>query len=247
VDIVEFILVKGTYFDLQDADTALMLAIHNNHRKTVKLLVEKVAQTGIQQAFMYASERGHKDIVEFLFEKGVHIDLQDDDGNTALMAAIQNDHRETVLLLLKKGAQTGIQNALIYASKRGFVEILEYLLDNGVQIDVQDDDGRTAFMVAVQSNVEVAVLFLLDRGAQLDLQDMDGCTALMLACKEGHSEIVKLLVSRGARLDLQDNNYNSAITWARICNHEDVFDFLYEYILIVEVNTLELCIRLCFE
>jgi ankyrin repeat protein len=57
---------------------------------------------------MLASNKGHREMVELLLEKGASIDLQDDRRETALMLASKKKsqrHREVVEVLLAKGAR----------------------------------------------------------------------------------------------------------------------------------------------
>ena len=70
------------------------------------------------------------------------------------------------------------------------------LIDAGAQLDLQDDMGCTALMVASrdhdEGNTEIAVA-LINARAQLDLQDDDGFTALMVASNECRTEIARAL------------------------------------------------------
>ena len=100
-----------------------------------------------------------------LINAGAQLDLQTDEGCTALMDA-------------SCGGQTEIAVALINA---------------GAQLDLQNYRGDTALMVAsVEGCTEIAVA-LINAGAQLDLQNDEGCTASDLASAHGHPEIVQAL------------------------------------------------------
>ena len=51
---------------------------------------------------MCAAEKGRKDVIELLLQNNASPDLQDKNGNTALMCAAQNGYTEIVQLLLEK-------------------------------------------------------------------------------------------------------------------------------------------------
>ena len=54
---------------------------------------------------MYVSENGHSKVVQKLLASGVQVDLQNENGSSALMQACQNEHNEIVQILLASGAQ----------------------------------------------------------------------------------------------------------------------------------------------
>ena len=58
---------------------------------------------------MSASKNGHGEVVKLLLEHGAQVDLQEENGWSALMSASQNGHGEVVKLLLEHGAQVYLQ------------------------------------------------------------------------------------------------------------------------------------------
>lgn len=74
---------------------------------------------------------------------------------------------------------------------------IEALLEAGYDIDVRDDEGRTALMVAVSShqNRDV-VVYLLETGADPNARDYSGVTPLMYAAfNNDNPEILSILLS----------------------------------------------------
>ena len=119
-------------------------------------------------------------------EKSLQVDLQDEDG----------------------------QSALMFASVSGHHEVARLLLENGARVDLQDKDGRSALMLAsVRGDSEAAAL-LLQHGAQVDLQDKTGRSALMYASKHAQCDVAELLLDRGADIDLQSTQWESAMSLA---------------------------------
>ena len=79
------------------------------------------------------------------------------------------------------------------------IEELHELLAHGVDVNLRQDAGVTALMIAAYHGRIEMVRALTDRGADVNLADKDGFTAAMLAHQRGYAEIVSTLVARGAR------------------------------------------------
>jgi len=79
---------------------------------------------------------GNCDIVHALLEKNADVDAQDNDGATALMLAIINEHLEVIMALLSKNSNLNIRDyegstALMNACKDGSINCVRLLLDKG--------------------------------------------------------------------------------------------------------------------
>jgi ankyrin repeat protein len=84
------------------------------------------------------------------------------------------------------------------ALRRGDVQAMRQLLDEGADIDARDEHGQTALMCAARDGQTGVVRLLADRGAALNHAAKYNLTALMLAVVRGHPEIVHVLVEAGA-------------------------------------------------
>jgi len=78
------------------------------------------------------------------------------------MWASENGKTDIVDLLLAKGADVNIQDkylrtALMYATKYGYIDIVERLLKvKGIGVDIQDDTEKTALMYASRNgNIDI--------------------------------------------------------------------------------------------
>ena len=95
---------------------------------------------------------------------------------------------------------------LMSASLEGHLEVTKLLIEEGVDVNAQDNEGWTALMYASGAglkdrkdvNPEVVPL-LIKAGADVNAQDNKGYTALKWASREGHTDIVKLLKEAGAK------------------------------------------------
>ena len=100
---------------------------------------------------------------------------------------------------------------LIDQASKGDLKAVRDLIDTGVNVDVQDKQGRSALMLSSKNGYLEIVKILVNVGAALNLQGNEmsygGNTALMYACRNGHLEIVKTLTGSGAALNLQGSEW----------------------------------------
>lgn len=76
----------------------------------------------------------------------------------------------------------------------GHTECARYLLEQGADINCQDEDGHTP-LIAAAKNGEIGVIeLLIMHKADLTLYDNNGNTALHLACLKKHSHTALLLL-----------------------------------------------------
>jgi hypothetical protein len=112
----------------------------------------------------------------------VDVDIQDKDGNTALILAASNGDNEICGMILSKGCN----------------------------VDIQDNNGFTALMWAAKKGHNEICDSLINKGCDVDIQDKYGFTALMWAAWNGHNEICRLLISKGCNVNTKNNANQTA-------------------------------------
>ena len=106
------------------------------------------------------------------------------------------------------------QSALMFASLKSHHKVTELLLRGGAWVDQQDKDGQSALLLASSNgNTKVAEI-LLEGGANIDLQDKKGLSALMHASKNIRCETAELLIEKGADPDQQSLEWETATSLA---------------------------------
>ena len=110
-------LSKGADVNAVNSDgfTVLHLAVANNHKNIVELLVAKGADINANTRdngftpLHLAAGFGHKEIAQLLIAAGADLNVKNKVGYTPLDWAISNDHTETIDLLRKHGGKTGAE------------------------------------------------------------------------------------------------------------------------------------------
>lgn len=87
---------------------------------------------------------------------------------------------------------------LHWAAQNNHVDTVEVLLRAGISRDVRNKVERTPLHVAAQEGNVRIVSLLLQHGADVDCKDMLRMTPLHWACQNGHEDCVQILVQYGA-------------------------------------------------
>ncbi|CAK4836689.1 unnamed protein product [Aphanomyces euteiches] len=116
-----------------------------------------------------AANKGHVEIVRFLLERGIDINLFDEYLGTALHKESGSGHLEIVQMLLKHGIQNiNCQDklgrtALHAAAQGGRAEIVQTLLDHdNIDPNLKSEEGHTALDIAIAKEYDEVVRLLLD-------------------------------------------------------------------------------------
>lgn len=99
-------------------------------------------------------------------------------------------------------------------------------LAQDIEINKEDNTGKTPLIIAAYSNYENIIEVLIEKGEDLNAQDKDGKTALIWASYYGYHKIVKTLLLKGANKEIKDNNGNNALDYAKKRVHTEVIKLL---------------------
>jgi len=122
--------------------------------------------------------------------------------------------------------------ALHYASKYGQVDIIEYLLELGADIDSRDYSYKTPLIYSVIYKNEEAVNTLLLNHADINAQDNKGKTAIFHALDNDAPYIAKKLLVSGIDLTIKDRSGNSALMI--ISNQDDILNLSWSKRVLIE-------------
>ncbi len=108
------------------------------------------------------------------------------------------------------------------AARWGRIQIVEELLGSGMDVDAQDEYGRTALVLAASGGQLEIVELLIEHGANVNFQGKgNGFTPLIALLGALHSERVyslgvQIFLDAGAQTTFKDQNGRNAIDWVQI-------------------------------
>ncbi len=146
--------------------------------------------------------------------------LYQDSLNHELLYASWKGHQDTVLLLLRLGAQvdapdpSGGQTALVFSSQQGHVDVVKALLYNGADPNMEPKNKATALIRASQAGFFEVSEELIRYGARLDYQDNYGWTPLHFAAAYGHYYLADMMLYYGAPIDTPDSTKATPLMYA---------------------------------
>jgi hypothetical protein len=147
-----------------DGNTALILAVKTKSAESfnmVKALVdpkENPNHVSFPKALQIAEQEWRESPIEILnfcinpfLDNGINI--QNNEGYTALMYAAENGDYASVNYLIDNGADTTLQNnkgytALMYAAENNDYASVNYLINNDADTTLKNNEGKTAFELA---------------------------------------------------------------------------------------------------
>jgi ankyrin repeat protein len=118
---------------------------------------------------------------------------------------------------------------LHYAAREGNAELINYLIDKGAKLELQDARQKTPLHLAAMNDRRDAVSVMLKRGAALETRDDYRRTALILCARErGQAATGRILVEAGADVNAVDKFGSTALELAAWRGKADFVDLLLE-------------------
>lgn len=259
LNIVEYLIDFGLninskdHLKQKDSSSLLLTALKYNRLEIAEYLIDKGANANLQDKnrispLHIAAENGYLELAEKLIKEGALLNKVTKDFDSPLLLAVRNKHYNIAKLLIESGADINhqdtdgrssltlsINNYLISELKEYEINFIEYLIENGALIDIEDgslntplfisDDviykklirsganeshqnslGNTAFLHAIVQKKHHLPSASKDI---LNIQNYKGETALMLAVKFGRIDIIDELI-KYSDISLQDTSGNTA-------------------------------------
>ncbi|HOD39376.1 MAG: Phosphocholine transferase AnkX [bacterium ADurb.Bin243] len=200
-------------------------------KKAAALTPEKQAE--INDQMIKAARDGYTEEVKEFIKQGANLNYQDEESNTALFFAINQNLKELTDFLITGGANLNLKNksgmtALLYAAKMGNAPLYEKLASLGADAGAADNEGRSAIVYAVISaNIDM-VKALAEKGTGLNAKDNKDNTLLHYSIKSGKREISKYLIEKGADVNSRNSEGRSALYYAVKSEDADIAKLLIE-------------------
>ena len=193
-----------------------------------------------EKEFLLKASKGYDENVLNLIEAGVDVNIQDENGMTALMMACKGGCVPLVEQLIRVGADVNIQNifgdtALICGTLKRQNECVKKLLEFGADTSIQGKNGFTALMHAAKTGNINCLQTLIDSGADPNIPNYDetvtkimrvdghdircgikGNTSITYAAYHGKVDCVKKLIEAGADVNRRNQSQSNTPLTAAI-------------------------------
>ena len=213
-DTVRALLSRGAEVSLKSDDgrTALVHAAYEGKAESASLLLEYGADPDEKDSFGFTAYQaaaivGSKEVIEVFMRQGIDIN----EKKLLYYAISWGVSVEAVKAVLACGAEvTHDESVLCSAAEKGKKEVVQLLLDCGININVVDKWDNTALERAANKGHTEIVTLLLAHEADVNRRDKLGKVPLHQAAYqvkfEGNIEVVRALIAQGADVNAVDNN-----------------------------------------
>ncbi|OBS24206.1 hypothetical protein FPOA_04753 [Fusarium poae] len=244
--LIRFFAQKGVAIDARSTDegnTALIRAVQDGYPQIVSLLIKLGADVNASNnigwsPLHFAAENGFKDVIEILLKAGANPIAETLDGKRPRMISWDKQHDEVTTMLdgsvpisldARNKSRARTLSSLFYAVRNGHLNKVSHMLDEGIDINSLDADGRSPLSLAAEHGWSDIVHNLTGRNADSNIQDNYGESPLWWASRYGHAIIVEHLLDKGAHFDSPDTDGQSPLSVSSQNGHLKTAKILLEH------------------
>jgi ankyrin repeat protein len=224
--------------------TALHYAVDNSQREMAQLLLKRAADVNCKcnrlwTPLHFAVAAGDLDMVGFLISWKADLEAQSYLGCSAVCLAALNNNEHCLQLLAAAGADitkpisfANGEFLLHVAAANGHEKIANWLIRNGMCVDVRSRVGMTALMVASNAGHYGTAKLLLGKGANVNakVNKSDNKTALHFSSVGRNSALAQLLIENGADINAgARTDARTPLEWAIKYNCSSIIELLRHY------------------
>jgi ankyrin repeat protein len=182
---------------------------------------------------MIAASKGYDTEIIRLIGKGARINVQTNEGATALIFAVVNNRLSAVKTLITfypdlDKVTTSYETPLLIAVKNQNFEISEALIRAGADIDFPDRLGASPLHHASLNGYLDIVDLLLYYDASINEKTDEGTTPLLASIWAGYGDVADLLIQNGADIEASDNEGFTPFLMAALNGDTLLMDLLFK-------------------
>ena len=217
---LQFCLDEGCDVNKPNADGVSLqyLAIRDHNMELAATLLRKYHgdvntkdSHGNTPAYAVLQDRNIEHLKD-LVQLGIDLESQNNEGLTVFMEAVARNDQELCEALLAIGSNINTLSRRGYTPlmeeyQKGNMQMVQFLLDKGCDTNIKanDEDQRTALIMAVAKNDLDMCDMLLSHGANINLGDRDGTSPIMFCARAKSNdykrETFDYLLSKGCSVN----------------------------------------------
>jgi len=202
--------------DEVDKSELLCRAIEEGNLEKVKLLLDQGANINgknrvTNTPLITACMKNNIEIARLLIEKGADVNDTNKYGSPPLIFAVLANNIALAKLLCNEKMRLNVAlsnglNLLVVSIEYGYVDMLEFLLTQGADVNSIELPGCNTPLIAAckEDNLEMVQL-LIKYEADINKKNNDGLNPLMWACRRGNLEVVKFLIENDVDVNTRPN------------------------------------------
>ena len=146
------------------------------------------------------------DIIRAILLKLRKTDIQDENGNSLLMYAVNYQNEKLIAILLNQGSDPNLKNnngftPVHLAASNADYDSLYQLLFAGGNVNLKDKDGNTPGMYGIASGDMNIIKIMTDAGTDLNLKNNNGVNSFHFAKAIGDNKILSYLIEKEYLVD----------------------------------------------
>jgi ankyrin repeat protein len=240
---VKLLVERGASIECRDArERTPLISGSINGSKSIENLLDAGADVNAfddygSTALHRACDRGHETVVKQLLGSGAQY-RKDNNGRLPLHNAVNHASSEPIVQLLLQHFPDSVnernvngRTALHSAAFKGHLPLVNLLLENGADMEIENNLGEIPLDYAVYSGSEPIVQLLLQQSPRtIKARAKNGETLLHCAVREGHLSIMKLLLmTEPTLLEAADNTDETALFLAVSMGRKESIEFLLQH------------------
>jgi len=236
---IRTLLDEGVPVDMTDRDgrTPLFSAVDQFSPKiaVVRLLVERGANVNAINAYgedllTRAARHASLPVMSYLQQHGAIIRPVSCSGSNPILEAASTGNLRYLRAVVDdvrrhiSSAGRDQQTAIMLAVKQGHLQTYQWLLQQGADINLSDEQGNTLLMLAIQGGNMRIIQDLLNKGLNPNTSNNLGHSPLGEACFRNNPALIRLLIQKGGNPNSMELINRSMSTFSKaafteLCKH----------------------------